>query len=231
MENSEIMIHGQTYESQIKIVDKSKRAFDISVESTRALELALQKDQKTCSNVLTRFKSVLYSIWLLLLKNNGKPPGADSLNTWFALYSLVFTLDFLLTVIMFVHICNPIQNIWTFGFPFIFILPGITIIAPLWGLLAIAFGSYTMMKSYANINSTMVAINYPLTIIAMLYMKGPAFYIFVICLLTLNKVLISLFGAKVRQHFANPGYSKNAKRMDEIMQNINSVTAHVFTGG
>ena len=44
MENSEIMIHGQSYETQVKIVDKSKRAFDISVESTRALELALQKD-------------------------------------------------------------------------------------------------------------------------------------------------------------------------------------------
>lgn len=41
MEISEIMVHGQNYETQIKIVDKSKRAFDISVESTRALELAL----------------------------------------------------------------------------------------------------------------------------------------------------------------------------------------------
>jgi|LauGreDrversion4_2_1035121.scaffolds.fasta_scaffold892152_1 hypothetical protein len=41
METSEVMIHGAEYESKIKIVDKSKRAFDISADSTRALELAL----------------------------------------------------------------------------------------------------------------------------------------------------------------------------------------------
>ncbi len=155
-------------------------------------------------------KSVVYSVWLLLLKNHGKPPGAGSLNRWFALYSLAFSLDILLTLVFLVHIANPKKNVWTFGFPFLFILPGITIIAPIWGLLAIGLGSSTMMKSYSNMNSSMVALNYPLTIIAMVYMKGPAFYIFVIFLLMLNKVLVSFFGAKVRQHFANPGYSKNA---------------------
>ena len=167
----------------------------------------------------------------MLLKNHGKPPGKESLNRWFVLYSLAFSLDILFTLVFLVHIANPMKNVWTFGFPFLFILPGITIIAPLWGLFAIAFGSATMMKSYSNMNSSMVAINYPLTIIAMVYMKGPAFYIFVIFLLMLNKVLVSFFGAKVRQHFANPGYSKNAQRMDEIMKNINSVTSSVFTGG
>ena len=165
------------------------------------------------------------------MKNHGKPPGAGSLNKWFALYSLAFSLDILLTLIFLVHIGNPKKNVWTFGFPFLFILPGITILAPIWGLLAIGLGSSTMMKSYSNMNSSMVAINYPLTIIAMLYMKGPAFYIFLIFLLMLNKVIVSFFGAKIRQHFANPGYSKNAQRMDEIMKNINSVSSGVFTGG
>lgn len=148
--------------------------------------------------MFTRFKSVVYSIWLLLLKNHGKPPGAGTLNRWFVLYSFVFSLDILLSLIFLVHIGNPKHNVWTFGFPFLFILPGITILAPIWGLFAIMFGSATMLKSYSNMNSSMVALNYPLTIIAMLYLKGPAFYIFVILLLMLNKVLISFFGAKVR---------------------------------
>jgi len=44
MENSEIVVDGQSCETQVKIENKSKRAFDISVESIRAFELALQKD-------------------------------------------------------------------------------------------------------------------------------------------------------------------------------------------
>jgi len=137
----------------------------------------------------------------------------------------------LLTIVFLVHIINPLKNVWTFGFPFLFILPAITIIAPIWGLLAVMLGSSTMMKSYSNMNSSMVAINYPLTLIVMIYMKGPAFYIFLVFLLALNKVTISFSGAKVRQHFANPGYSKNAQRIEEIMRNINSATSSVFTGG
>ena len=144
------------------------------------------------------------------MKNHGKPPGAGSLQKWFVAYSLTFSLDILLTLVFLVHIANPLKNVWTFGFPFLFILPAITLIAPAWGLFAIMFGSSTMMKSYSNMNSSMVAINYPLTIMVMVYLKGPAFYIFLVILLALNKVLVSYFGAKVRQHFANPGYSKNA---------------------
>jgi len=131
----------------------------------------------------------------LLLKNHGKLPAKESLNRWFVFYSLAFSLDILFTLVFLVHIANPIKNVWTFGFVFLFIQPGITIIAPLWGFLAIAFGSAPMMKSYSNMNSSMVVINYPLTIVAMVYMKGPTFYIFVIILLMLNKVLVSFFGA------------------------------------
>ena len=46
MQQSEVMIHGVNKQIQIKIIDKTKRAFDTSVESTRALEIALSKDNR-----------------------------------------------------------------------------------------------------------------------------------------------------------------------------------------
>lgn len=41
MEESNVLIQGTGKEQTVKILDKSKRAYDLSVESTRALELAL----------------------------------------------------------------------------------------------------------------------------------------------------------------------------------------------
>lgn len=46
MLESTTVIHGTQKEVTVKITDKSKRAYDISMESTRALELAIQKDNR-----------------------------------------------------------------------------------------------------------------------------------------------------------------------------------------
>lgn len=75
MEMSEIMIHGELLGTHIKIIDKSKRAFEVSYDSSRALELALNRDRRRCSNCCVRLKSVCYSTYLMLFKANGKPPG------------------------------------------------------------------------------------------------------------------------------------------------------------
>jgi hypothetical protein len=88
------------------------------------------------------------------------------------------------------------------------------LIAPIWGLAAVCLGSATMLKSYSTMNSSMLIYNYPLTFIAMLYFGEKAFYILILLLLVLNKIKVSYFGSKVRQHFANPSYSKNEYKMD-----------------
>ena len=75
MEMSEILIHGELLGTHVKIIDKSKRAFEISYDSSRALELALKKGKPRCSNCCTRIKSVLYSTYLMYFKSSGKPPG------------------------------------------------------------------------------------------------------------------------------------------------------------
>lgn len=197
MEESTLMVHGNKKEKTVKIMDKSKRAYDTSMESTRALELAIQKDVRQCSNTCTRLKSVFYSTWLLMFKAHGRAPTTN-LNFWFLCYSITFSVEILLNFVFILHIANPVSNVWGFGFPFLFIMPGIPIIAPLWGLLAILFGSAQMLKSYSTMNSTMLALNYPLTLMYLLFAGESLVYTTVICFLILNKVTLSFFGSKVR---------------------------------
>jgi hypothetical protein len=74
-------------------------------------------------------------------------------------------------------------------------------IAPLWGLLGTFIGSPRMLKSYSTMNATMVCLNYPLTIIALWWIHDQSLYVAMILFLILNKISISFFGSKVRQHF------------------------------
>jgi len=197
MQESMIVVHGTNKEHPVKITDKSKRAFDTSLESTRALELAIQKDNRQCSNCYVRLKSVVYSTWILLFKANVKAPMTN-VNFWFLCYSMTFALEVLLTAVFMIHLANPVSNVWSFGAPFLFILPGVTVIAPVWGLLAVIFGSAQMMKSYSSMNSTMLVINYPLTLLYLLVAGEQLVYSTLIFFLILNKVTLSFFGAKVR---------------------------------
>jgi hypothetical protein len=202
------MIHGSQQQHSVKIMDKSKRAYDCSIESTRALELAISKDERSCSTCPTRFKSVIYSLWIMFFKTHGPPPRTD-LNGWFMLFSFALSLEFLLTVVFILHICNPLTNALHFGLPFLFIMPGLPVIAPLWGLLAVLAGSAQMLTTYSNMNAVLVLVNYPLTIAFLIFEQEPATYLAIVCLLLLNKVGLSFFGSKVRQHYVNPTFAKN----------------------
>lgn len=215
MEMSEILVHGELLGTHVKIIDKSKRAFEISYDSSRALELALKKGKPRCANCCTRIKSVFYSTYLMYFKSSGKPPG-NYLNTWFLMFSLSFSAEVLLTLVLLLHFVTPIQNIYTVGVPFLLVLPALPLIAPLWCFLALLVGSSTMMKSYSNMNSTMLLLNYPLTLIVMIFSKEKPFYIFILILLILNKVSLSSLGSKVRQHYANPEFSKNQFTSEDL---------------
>jgi len=197
MQESTIMLHGTSQHHNVKIMDKSKRAYDCSIESTRALEMAITKDDRQCSNCPTRFKSICYSVWILMFKAHGRAPMSN-LNFWFLMFSVTMSLEILLTVVFLLHIVNPLSNVFGFGFPFLFIMPGLTIIAPIWGLSAILCGSATMLKSYSNMNSTMLFLNYPLTLMYLVFAQESPVYAAIIILLILNKVTLSFFGSKVR---------------------------------
>ena len=103
-----MMIHGTDIQTEVRIIDKSKRAYDISLESTKALEKALLKDKKRCKHTCARTKSVFYSTWILLFKLHGIPPTIR-LNTLFLLFSITLALELVLTMIFMLHIFNPVS--------------------------------------------------------------------------------------------------------------------------
>lgn len=111
-------------------------------------------------------KSVMYSLWIMMFKLHGKPP-ANNHNMWFILFSMSIALELVLDLVFILHIISPVSNVWSFGLPYLFILPGITVIAPFWGILGTIIGSPTMLKSFSTMNATMVVLNYPLTIFAL----------------------------------------------------------------
>ena len=84
-----------------------------------------------------------------------------------------------------------------------------TIIAPLLGVIASLSGSPDIFKLASSFNATCVAINYPATIIWMLIIKDNLFYVIVVAVLLVNKIGLSYFGGKARQHLLNPGFVKN----------------------
>lgn len=151
---------------------------------------------------------MFYSTYLMLFKANGRPPGDGliKLHLQFLMFSLALSIEILLTIILILHVLSPASNIKTIGLPFVFVLPLLTLIAPIWGLAAACLGSAKMLKIYSSMNSSMMVYNYPLTFLAMLYFGEKGFYIMILLLLVLNKIKVSYFGAKVRQHFANPSY-------------------------
>lgn len=167
------MRHGSKTQTEIKIVDDEKRAYDTSAAGTRALELVLMKDRKRCKHTCARINSVFYSIWLMLLKKHGMPPK-DSLNLWFLAFAMSLSFELILTTVCLIRMVYPTMHIvFSYGFPFIFVLPGLTIISPLWGIIGTIRGSPRMLKIYSDLNATLFLFNYPLTLIALQLVKEP----------------------------------------------------------
>ena len=57
--------------------------------------------------------------------------------------------------------------------------------------------------------------NYPLTMVAMIYFKSDPFYKALVILLCMNKTLVSYTSCKIVQHWQNPGFTRNFEKMQE----------------
>lgn len=108
MQTSQVTIHGSGQISEVKIIDKSKRAFDLSPNATKALEDKLRKQRKSCKHLGVRFKSVVYSMWLLMFKTHGKPPQSN-LGFTFLMFAFFMALELVLSTIILLHIANPLD--------------------------------------------------------------------------------------------------------------------------
>lgn len=106
----------------------------------------------------------------MLLKFHGSPPTAR-LNALFMIYSLVLSFELVLSAVFVIHIMNPLAHIWNIGFAYIFILPGLTLIAPIFGVIATISGSPRALKIYSSMNATLCLLTYPLTIFTLFFFK------------------------------------------------------------
>jgi hypothetical protein len=131
----------------------------------------------------------------------------------------------MLTVSMCLHIFGPIANFKTVGIPFFFIYPLVSVLAPIFGVLGCMAGSVSFLKTQLTMNSSCVLINYPLTLALMIFIQDEPAYIAILIMLWLNKILISFFGAKVRQHLINPRFISNQTTFKEFADFMNSSVA------
>jgi len=92
-------------------------------------------------------------------------------------------------------------------------MPGVTVIAPLYGILGVMHGSSYMLKVYSTMNVMTALFNYPLTLIPMLYLRQPLFYILIIVALIVNKIILSVLGSKVRSLLHNPDFELNKQKL------------------
>lgn len=169
MESSEVFIYGDGGSAkQVKIVDKSKRAFDLSNDAVKSLELALLKPRTSCKHKMLRFRAFWYGLWILFFKHHGIPPKSGTRYQYFFGFALFIALDVLLTINVCFHMFNPLDNWKTFGIPYFFVTPGVTVLGPLMGIIACLLGSPRMLKMQASVNATAVILNYPITLAVMI---------------------------------------------------------------
>lgn len=138
----------------------------------------------------------------------------------FLAYAFFLTVDILLLVNIMFHLFFPLSNLKSVAIPFLYIYPGVVIFAPAFAVVASISGSARYLKAAASLNATCVAVNYPLTVIWMLFTKDAPFYMIVVAILWVNKILLSLLGGKVRQHLLNPSFAQNKTLIEERMNNL-----------
>lgn len=64
----------------------------------------------------------------------------------------------------------------------------------------------------------------------MIYQADEPFYISMLIWLWFNKICISFFGAKVRQHLINPGFCRNAEKIEERFNSYTQAKQMVDAG-
>jgi len=115
---------------------RQRRAFSISVESTRTLELALSKPRNSCKYRWSKMRQFVLALNNLLLKQISKPPR-DFYFVFSFLFSFLLSLDLVMILQVCFHLARPWDNLETIGVPFLFIYPLVPIVAPIVGVLSV----------------------------------------------------------------------------------------------
>ena len=202
----------------VKLVDKTKRAFSISIESSKAFELAIRKPRRKWKHYITRIRAYLYGVFLLLMKHHGKPPARQDVTIFLVVLAGVLGFDVLLLANFCFHISLPPSNFAAFGWAFVLTYPLVPFLSPLMAIAAAITGSPNLLKSVGNLNATMILVNLPLTVLLAYLNHDDPQYLLMLTLMAFVKVAISGVTAKVVQHLINPRYEKNQQKLKKILK-------------
>jgi len=107
-----------------KLVDKHTRAFSISIESSKAFELAIRKPRRKLQHKCLRLKGMIYSLYVLFLKHHGHPVQTKEVTPFYVTMALIVALDVMLLGVFLVHVTHPFAVNWTrFGWAFFWVPP------------------------------------------------------------------------------------------------------------
>ena len=123
-----------------KLVDRSLRAFSISIDSSKAFELAIRKPRNKLKHHVNRIRGGLYSFFLVLIKHHGSPSQNSDITWFYAAMSFIISLDIILLMNFTFHIVYPPSNYSAFGWAFVFMPPLIPYMAPVAAIAACASG-------------------------------------------------------------------------------------------
>ena len=92
---------------------------------------------------------------------------------------------------------------------------------PVLGIFGAFCGSVSALKLQSSFNATAVLVNYPVTLAIMIsHADSDPFYAAILILLWFNKITLSYTGAKIRQHWLNPGFSKNHDKIQDRFRSL-----------
>mmetsp|Transcript_22052 Transcript_22052/g.29464 ORF Transcript_22052/g.29464 Transcript_22052/m.29464 type:complete len:171 (-) Transcript_22052:290-802(-) len=164
---------------------------------------------------MLRCRGFWYAIWVLFFKHHGIPPKAGTRYSYFLGFSIFVALDAIMTAVTCMHMFHPFDNWKSLGIPYFFLAPFASVLGPLCGIIACIVASPKLLKFQASANATAVLVNYPLTLALMAIKRDEPFYIATLIMLWFNKICLSYYGAKVRQHLINPGFCRNASKIED----------------
>jgi hypothetical protein len=201
----------------VKLINKDKRAFSLSIDSSKAFELAIRKPRNKLKHKFTSFRSSVYGIYLLLMKHHGSPTKSKDFNLVFILYSALVAIDAMVLFDYTMHIFTPIIHYEEFGWAFFWFYFGVPYFSIILAMASAYTGNHELMKLMGNMNSIMIVFNIPLTILmSALNNEDPVYYL-VLVFMVLLKVMISGLSAKIRHYIVNPRFQANSLKLEKIL--------------
>lgn len=200
-----------------KLFDKTKRAFSISIESSKAFELAIRKPRNQCKHYFTRFRAFLYGLFLMFVRQTGSHPNVKDLTPWFVTYSAVMSLDFLMLINYSLHVFIPATNFQRFGWAFVVWVTGAPYIAPILGFCAAFQGDVRMMQVASKFHSYTIVFNIPLSAVISYFARDDPVFFLELAAMVLIKMALSATSSKIRQYLLNPRFASNNIKLMKIM--------------